>query len=62
MNLHIIIPVVIFIAVYGAITTELMNKTAAALLGAMLMVIFGVLDQESAFKYIDWNVISCSSA
>jgi len=57
MNLHIIIPVVIFIAVYGAITTELMNKTAAALLGAMLMVIFGVLDQESAFKYIDWNVI-----
>lgn len=57
MNLHIIIPVVIFIAVYGAITTELLNKTAAALLGAMLMVIFGVLDQESAFKYIDWNVI-----
>lgn len=57
MNLHIIIPVVIFIAVYGAITTELLNKTAAALLGSMLMVIFGVLDQESAFKYIDWNVI-----
>ncbi len=57
MNLHIIIPIVIFIAVYGAITTELLNKTAAALLGAMLMVIFGVLDQESAFKYIDWNVI-----
>ncbi|GAB1481983.1 ArsB/NhaD family transporter [Treponema sp.] len=57
MSLHIILALVIFLGVYAAITTELINKTAAALLGAMLMVLFGILDQETAYADVDWNVI-----
>ncbi|MBL8967950.1 MAG: ArsB/NhaD family transporter, partial [Spirochaetaceae bacterium] len=54
-------PVIVAIGIFGismlAITTEKVNKTAAALFGAMLMVVFGVVTQEKAFDYIDWNVI-----
>ncbi len=54
-------PVIVAIGIFGismlAITTEKVNKTAAALFGAMLMVVFGVVSQEQAFAYIDWNVI-----
>lgn len=54
---HFLIPVIIFGAVYLAITTEIVNKTAAALLGAMLMVILGIMNQETAYRDVDWNVI-----
>ncbi len=57
MVLHFLIPLVVFGAVYVAITTEIVNKTAAALLGAMLMVFLGIIDQETAYKDVDWNVI-----
>ncbi len=57
MNIQLIAVLAIFAGVYFAITTELVNKTAAALLGAMLVVLLKVMDQESAFRAIDWNVI-----
>ncbi len=57
MNYHLIAALVVFAGVYVAITTELVNKTAAALLGAMLIVVAGVLDQNDAFRAVDWNVI-----
>lgn len=57
MNFPVIIALVLFVGVYIALTTEILNKAAAALLGAMIMVIVGVIDQESAFRHIDWNVI-----
>ncbi len=57
MTFHVILSLVVFLAVYAAITTEIVNKTAAALLGAMLMVLFGVLDQKTAYAEVDWNVI-----
>jgi Na+/H+ antiporter NhaD/arsenite permease-like protein len=40
-----------------AIMTEKINKTSAAIFGAMLMVLLGVISQETAFSSIDWNVI-----
>jgi Na+/H+ antiporter NhaD/arsenite permease-like protein len=57
MTIHAILALVVFIGVYVALTTEIVNKTAAALLGAVLMVILGIIGQEAAFEHIDWNVI-----
>ena len=39
-----LISIVVFIAVYGLIATEVMNKAMAALLGVMVLVILGVVD------------------
>jgi Na+/H+ antiporter NhaD/arsenite permease-like protein len=57
MNSTMILTIAVFVAIYAAITTEIVNKTAAALFGAMLMVMLGVISQEDAFRYIDLNVI-----
>ncbi len=47
----------IFVLAYLAIVTEIVPKTAAALLGGLAMVVLGVVDQEHAFEAIDLNVI-----
>ncbi|TFG82707.1 MAG: hypothetical protein E4H20_07100 [Spirochaetales bacterium] len=57
MNSQAVLAVIIFGAVYLAITTDLVNKTAAAILGGMLMIIFGIVSQTKAFSYVDWGVI-----
>lgn len=47
----------IFIITFALIVTERIDRTLAALLGGILMIILGVLSQEEAFHAIDWNVI-----
>lgn len=47
----------IFIITFALIVTERIDRTLAALLGGILMIILGVLAQEEAFHAIDWNVI-----
>jgi Na+/H+ antiporter NhaD/arsenite permease-like protein len=47
----------IFMAAYALIATERMDRTLAALLGGLLVVALGVLDQHAAFEAVDWNVI-----
>src|SRR5262249_18017671 len=42
---------------YATIMSEKVNRAIVALIGACAMVIVGVLDQEEAFKGIDWNTI-----
>src|SRR5215475_12495273 len=42
---------------YATIMSEKINRAIVALIGACLMVIVGVLDQEEALKGIDWNTI-----
>ena len=42
---------------YAAIMSEKVNRAIVALIGACVMVIVGVLDQEEAFKGIDWNTL-----
>jgi Na+/H+ antiporter NhaD/arsenite permease-like protein len=48
---------VIFLAAYVLIATERFDRTLAALLGGLLVVAFGVIDQHEAFAAIDFNVI-----
>ena len=49
--------VMIFILTYTAILSEKINRTAVALFGAILMVVFHVISQEYAFDSIDFNTI-----
>jgi Na+/H+ antiporter NhaD/arsenite permease-like protein len=42
---------------YAVIMSEKVNRAIVALVGASVMVIVGVLDQEEAIKGIDWNTI-----
>ena len=47
----------IFLLTYAVIVTERLDRTVVALVGAALMVAFGVLDQEQALRSIDPNTI-----
>jgi Na+/H+ antiporter NhaD/arsenite permease-like protein len=47
----------IFVITYALIATDRVDKTVAALLGGLAMVVLRVLDQETAFHAIDFNVI-----
>ncbi len=47
----------VFVGTYTLIATERLNKTVAALLGGILMIVLGTLHQEEAFAAIDFNVI-----
>ena len=53
----LIIAVSIFIITYSIIITEKLHKTIIALVGASFLVLFGVLSQEEAIKFIDFNTI-----
>ena len=53
----IAIAVGIFVLTYVAIATEKVHKAVAAILGAALIIILKVLDQETAFRAVDLNVI-----
>jgi len=52
-----VIAAVLFVVTYGVIATDRVDKTIAALLGGLMMIILNVVDQEAAFAAIDFNVI-----
>ncbi|WP_315836997.1 ArsB/NhaD family transporter [Bradyrhizobium prioriisuperbiae] len=47
----------ILLITYALIMTEKVNRAIVALLGAGLMVIVGVFDQNEALKGVDWNTL-----
>src|SRR5918992_4194867 len=50
--------VTVFTLVLVVIAAELVNRTVAALLGAAVVVSFGVVEQhEAATEFVDWNTI-----
>lgn len=54
---YVLIALVIFILTYTAIISEKINRTVVALLGAVLMIVFQVIPQKTAFGVIDFNTI-----
>src|ERR671917_517111 len=53
-----IFAVALFVVVLAGIAAELLNRTVAALLGAAVIVAFGVVEQnEAASEFVDWNTI-----
>ena len=61
MSLQVILAVAVFVGAYILIATEKVNRVAAALGGAALMVLIGATSDHEAFfseeTGIDWNVI-----
>jgi Na+/H+ antiporter NhaD/arsenite permease-like protein len=57
MSFDTLIPVFVFVAVYAAISFEWLHKATAAVLGVMILFIFGVIDVQSAAKFIDFETI-----
>lgn len=57
MTFDALIPVVVFVAVYVAISFEWLHKATAAVLGVMILFILHVIDVESAAKFIDFETI-----
>lgn len=53
----VLLPVVIFLLVYVALTFELVNKAVAALLGVMVLFVFRVIDEHAAAHFIDYETI-----
>jgi Na+/H+ antiporter NhaD/arsenite permease-like protein len=49
---------VLLILTYALIITERVNRSIVALLGAGLVIVLGVLDQEEAIRGIDFNTIA----
>jgi Na+/H+ antiporter NhaD/arsenite permease-like protein len=47
----------IFVVAYALIASERVDRTIVALLGGLLVVALGIVDQEQAFAAIDFNVI-----
>jgi Na+/H+ antiporter NhaD/arsenite permease-like protein len=47
----------IFLVAYALIASERFDRTLIALLGGLLVVVVGVIEQEEAFAAIDFNVI-----
>jgi Na+/H+ antiporter NhaD/arsenite permease-like protein len=53
-----IFAVALFVVVLAGIAFELVNRTVAALLGAAVIVSFGIVEQgKAASEFVDWNVI-----
>lgn len=52
-----LIATLIFVLTYALIATERIHKTLAALAGAIVMILFNIVDQQEAFEAIDFNVI-----
>jgi len=57
METATIVAIVIFVAAYALIISEKVHRTIVGLFGAMLMILFGILDQETAVHHVDFNTI-----
>lgn len=49
--------IVIFLLTYALIITEKIHRTIVAMIGAVVMIIVGILGQEEAIHHIDFNTI-----
>ncbi|WP_256758069.1 ArsB/NhaD family transporter [Cohnella sp. WQ 127256] len=47
----------IFLVIYALIVTEKIHRTIVAMIGGILMVVFGIVDQETALHHIDFNTL-----
>jgi Na+/H+ antiporter NhaD/arsenite permease-like protein len=44
---------------YALIMSEKVNRSIIALVGASVMILVGVMNQEEALKGVDWNTSGC---
>ena len=51
------IAIVIFVAAYALIISEKVHRTIVGIFGAMLMILFGIISQETAIHHIDFKTL-----
>jgi len=51
------IAIIVFLIVYALILSEKVHRTIAALIGGMILILSGVLAQETAIEHIDFNTL-----
>ncbi|OEF96342.1 SLC13 family permease [Desulfuribacillus alkaliarsenatis] len=56
-GLQVHIAIIIFLLTYALIITEKLNRAVTALMGAVLMIILGIVEQDSVLKHIEWGTI-----
>lgn len=56
-NFQVVAATVVFFLTYALIISEKLHRTVVALMGAMLVLFLGILDQELAIEAIDFNTI-----
>jgi Na+/H+ antiporter NhaD/arsenite permease-like protein len=52
-----LLPIIVFVLVYAAITFELLNKAVAAMLGVMVLLTLHVVTEHTAIELIDFETI-----
>ena len=52
-----IIAILVFVLVIGLIISEKVHRAAAALAGAVVLILTGVMSGQKALSYIDFNTI-----
>ncbi|GEN34627.1 MULTISPECIES: SLC13 family permease [Aneurinibacillus] len=57
MEQQAIYAIVIFLLTYALIISEKIHRTVVAMLGAALMIVFGIVDQETALHHVDFNTL-----
>jgi Na+/H+ antiporter NhaD/arsenite permease-like protein len=57
MEQQAIYAIVIFLVTYALIISEKIHRTIVAMLGAILMIGFGIVDQETALHHVDFNTL-----
>ena len=57
METSTIVAIVIFIAAYALIISEKIHRTIIGICGAMLMILLGIINQETAIHHIDFNTL-----
>ena len=57
MTNDVTIAAIVFLVTYALIASDRINKTIAALLGGLAMIILRVIGQEEGFHAVDFNVI-----
>ncbi|MGN0874808.1 MAG: SLC13 family permease [Akkermansia sp.] len=58
MDYYVLAAIVIFLITYGLIISEKVHRTVIALVGAMIMVLVGIITQEEAVHVIDFNTLA----
>ncbi|MFC4769740.1 SLC13 family permease [Effusibacillus consociatus] len=57
MEQQAILAIGIFLITYAMIISEKIHRTVVAMIGGILMVIFGIVDQETAIHHVDFNTL-----
>ncbi len=57
MDNQALVAIAIFLMSYALISTEKIHRTVVAMAGGILIIIFGVVDQETALHHIDFNTL-----